>query len=41
MIPAGRDRTHNMLWFAAPKEQPPLETLRQKDRGVMTLWKVA
>jgi hypothetical protein len=23
----------------APKEQPPLETLRQKDRGVMALWK--
>ncbi|CAA7613420.1 hypothetical protein MTBUT4_140040 [Magnetospirillum sp. UT-4] len=39
-----RESPHpNILWLgpAAPKEQPPLETLRQTDRGGMNLWKAA
>src|SRR6185369_5861333 len=35
--PCGRDRCST----AAPKEQPAPETLRQKDRRRMGLWKVA
>ena len=33
--PRGRDRPS-----PAPKEQPPPESLRQKDRACLTVWKV-
>jgi hypothetical protein len=41
LSPAGEIEPHSGECGPTPKEQPPPETLRQKDRGDMQLWKAA
>ncbi|GAB2176114.1 hypothetical protein DLREEDagr8_16720 [Dongia sp. agr-C8] len=41
LSPAGEIEPHSGECGSTPKEQPPPETLRQKDRGDMQLWKAA
>jgi len=39
LSPAGEIEPHSGECGPTPKEQPPPETLRQKDRGDIQLWK--